>query len=221
MIFKRIRDIVKASVHEALDKVECPTALVKQYLRDIEEEIGKAERALTNQIVLEKRHSHLVEQTRAQIAKRTRQAELAVDTGAEDIAKVALEDKLVLESQLAAYEGQLETLQGNVETLTEQLAELQGKYREMQAKKQYLLARAQAAKTTQALNVTLTAIDTKSAVRGFQRMEERVEELEARAAVSQRIRSTYRALDRLAPDTTLQDQVEAELAKLKAAKQEA
>jgi phage shock protein A len=220
MIFKRICDIVKAGVNETLDKVESPSIMVKQYLRDIEEEILKAERALTNQIVLEKRHASLVEATRAQIAKRTRQAELAVDTGAEDLAKVALEDKVVLESNLAVYEGQLATLQGNVETLTEQLAELQEKYRELQVKKQYLLARAQAAKTTQALNVTLTSIDTKSAVRGFQRMEERVEELEAHAAASQRIRSTYRALDRLTPNTTLQDKVEAELAQLKASRNE-
>jgi phage shock protein A len=220
MIFKRIRDIVLAGVHDTLDSLECPESLVKQYIRDVEEEIVKAERAIAYQIVLEKRQTSLIEDTKAGIAKRARQAQLAVDTGEEEIAKAALQDKVTLESRLTIYEQQLETIQIHTATLTEQVQELHGKYQEMKAKQRLLFARANAAKTHQNLAAVMHTIDADSAVRGFARMEERVELWEAKAEASQMVLSTRRKLDTLNTDTTLQDKVESELAKLKAAKTE-
>lgn len=217
MIFKRIRDIVLAGVHETLDKLEDPVALVKQYLRDMEVEISKAERTIAYQVVLEKRQVALIADTKAQIAKRGRQAQLAVETGDEEIAKVALQDKVLLESKLTVYEQQLTTLTEQTETLSEQLRELQEKFTELQAKKRLLFARAQAAKTTQELHTTLHSIDTESAVRGFARMEERVMVMEANAEATQRIRNTYRKLEQLTTDSDVQEKVAVELAKLKEA----
>jgi len=216
MIIKRIRDIFLAGAHDSLDNMENPVSMIKQYLRDVEVEIGKAQRTIAHQIVMEKRHAALIEETKAQILKRSRQAQLAVDTDDEKIAKLALQDKVLLETRLETYEEQYATIQAHTETLHTQLRELQEKYSEMQAKKRFLFARTQAAKTQQALNVTLSTIDTESAVRGFNRMEERVEMLEAQAAASHLVQSNYRKLDRLDADTTLQDRVEIELRKLKA-----
>jgi phage shock protein A len=218
MIFKRIRDIVLSGVHETLDKLEDPVALVKQYLRDVEVEIGKAQHTIANQVVLEKRHAALIADTQAQIAKRARQAKLAVDTEDEEIAKLALRDKVLLESKLAVYEEQYATITTHTETLTAQLQDLQEKYSDMQAKKRVLFARAQAAKAQCSLNTTLSTIDADSAVRGFARMEERVLQLEAHVEASHRVLATHRQLERLTPDTTVADKVDEELAKLKAAK---
>ena len=39
-IFKRMKDITKASLHEALDKLEDPVVMLNQYLRDMEQEIN-------------------------------------------------------------------------------------------------------------------------------------------------------------------------------------
>jgi len=221
MIMKRIRDIVLANVHDSLDNMEDPVVLIKQYLRDIEVEISKAERTIAEQMVTEKRHAALVAETKAAVAKRTRQAGLAIDTGEEDIAKLALQDKVVLETRLATYEQQYETIKAHTETLHEALRTLQEKYSEMQAKKRFLISRVQAAKTQQDLTVTLRSIDTESAVRGFSRMEERVEQMEARAEASGILFANQRKLARLDIDTTLQDKVEEELAKLKASRVEA
>ncbi|KEO84167.1 hypothetical protein EL26_06790 [Tumebacillus flagellatus] len=218
-MFKRIRDIVVSTVHEGLDKLENPVALLKQYLRDVEVEISNAERAIAHQVVLENRHVSLVTDTKALIAKRARQAQLAVETGDEEIAKVALQEKIQLEARLAAYEQQLEALATHSETLNNQLRDLQEKYSDMQAKKRVLLARAQAAKTSHALTCTLNSIDTESAVRGFARMEERVAWMEANAEASQRARNNYVKLNTFGADSELQDKVEAELAKLKASQE--
>jgi phage shock protein A len=221
MIFKRIRDIVLANVHESLDNLEEPIVLIKQYLRDVEVEIAKAERTIAHQLVSEKRHAALVAETKAAINKRTRQAGLALDTGEEEVARLALQDKVLLESRLATYEAQYETLQAHTATLNEQLRTLQEKYSEMQAKKRFLISRVQATQTQKDLSITLRSIDSESAVRGFNRMEERIEQMEAHAAVSHTILTNHRKLEGLNVDTALQDQVEEELAKLKASRVEA
>ncbi|MBL0385678.1 PspA/IM30 family protein [Tumebacillus sp. ITR2] len=219
MIFKRIRDLVVSSVHEGLDKLENPVALIKQYLRDVEFEITKAERTIAHQVLLEQRQAALVSDTKALIAKRARQAQLAVETGDEEIAKVALQEKIVLESKLTTYESQLETIATQTETLNNQLRDLQEKYADMQAKKRLLIARSQAAQTSYDLNCTLNSIDADSAVRGFARMEERVLLMEATAEAGNRVRATHLQLAKYATDTALQNKVEEELAKLKASQE--
>lgn len=41
-VFKRIKDMTKASVNDMLDKVEDPIVMLNQYLRDMEAEIHEA-----------------------------------------------------------------------------------------------------------------------------------------------------------------------------------
>src|SRR5690242_9105178 len=112
-IFKRVRDIAVANVNEALDKLECPATMIKQYMRDIESEIARAEAAITTQLVMEKKQERLLADTEDLIAKRTRQAQLAIDTGEDNIAKLALQDKLAYEAKLGTYRDQYNTIKAN------------------------------------------------------------------------------------------------------------
>ena len=43
-ILKRIKNIVVADVHQTLDKIENPVSMLKQYLRETEQQITKAEK---------------------------------------------------------------------------------------------------------------------------------------------------------------------------------
>jgi phage shock protein A len=220
-IFKRVRDIAVANVNEALDKLECPVSMIKQYMRDLEGEIASAEGAVARQIAMEKRQERLLAETEDFIAKRTRQAQLAIDTGEDNIAKLALQDKLAYEAKLATYREQYNTIKGHTVQLVEQLKELKEKYTELQQKKTVLISRANVARSTEQINLSLASIDTESATRGFARMEDRILEMEAKAEASQRIRS----LSTTATASALQERefaadVEQEFEKLKASKSE-
>ena len=54
-VFKRIKDMTKASVNDMLDKVEDPIVMLNQYLRDMEAEIHEAEVTVAKQMANERR----------------------------------------------------------------------------------------------------------------------------------------------------------------------
>ncbi|TCP55817.1 phage shock protein A (PspA) family protein [Tumebacillus sp. BK434] len=218
-ITKRIRDIWTAGVHDKLDALESPESLIKQYLRDLESDLAKAEDAIRSHLMIEKRQERLVSETEAFITKRERQAKLAIETGQDQIAKLALQDKFDYEPRLAVYREQLDVIQGHTTQLFEQFKELKTKYAELQQKKIVLLSRANAAASIDHVNRTLSSLDAGSALRGFERMEHRIAELEASAQATHRLR-TLSVPAAPAPDVEFNVDVETAFAKLKAEQKE-
>jgi phage shock protein A len=74
--------------------------LNKTYLRELQEQIEKAQRSIAQQIALEQRYESLITHTKTMIEKRTRQAKLALERNEETIAKLALREKLMYEKNL-------------------------------------------------------------------------------------------------------------------------
>ncbi|NMD70491.1 PspA/IM30 family protein [Bacillus sp. DNRA2] len=95
-IFKRIKGIALADINNAIDKMEDPVSMLKQYLRDLEGEIEKAEQALSSQLFIEKKYELLIAESESVIEKRTRQAQLAVTRNEEEIAKLVFIGLLML-----------------------------------------------------------------------------------------------------------------------------
>ncbi|MBT2756270.1 PspA/IM30 family protein [Mesobacillus foraminis] len=101
-IFKRVKSIASADLNSALDKIENPVSMLKQSIRDMESEIQKGEETLTRQLFLEKKLELLIEGTAEVIGKREQQDE--------ELAKIALEDKIKQENKLQSYLEQLSLL---------------------------------------------------------------------------------------------------------------
>jgi phage shock protein A len=214
-IFKRIKHIAVADVHNFLDTFEDPISMVKQYLREMEEQFGKAQQALSNQLIIEKRYETLISHEEEAIVKRTRQANLAVDRGEEAIALIALQEKINHEERLHIYREQQQTVRRQTEQLTEELKHLAELYSDLENRKQYLLSRANAAKAIQNLNTALHPFNTDPIERGFARMEEKIWHMETGARVG---RQAHRILIS-ASTTGVQEQIsesaKRELEKLK------
>lgn len=218
-IFKRVRDITVASIHEMLDKVEDPIAMLNQYLRDLESEISKAELAVSRQVAVEKKWKALVEEFEQRAAKRSRQAELAVDHGDDNIARQAIEDKQFAEAKAVEYRALYESTKEQVADLLGQLKELKDKFYELRNKKFHLVSRANVAKTVKDINQALVSIDTESAAKGFARIEEKLMIMEADSQAMQRIRRVYGDTNyEYLHNAEKNEKVEQELDKIKAAK---
>jgi phage shock protein A len=183
-IFQRIKHIAVADVHNFLDTFEDPISMVKQYLREMEEQFGKAQQALSNQLIIEKRYETLISHEEQAVAKRTRQANLAVDHGEEAIALMALQEKINHEDRLHIYREQQQAVKQQTEQLTEELKRIAELYSDLENRKQYLLSRADAAKAIQNLNTALHPFHTDPIERGFARMEEKIWLMETGARVS-------------------------------------
>ncbi|MBB5325123.1 phage shock protein A [Anoxybacillus tepidamans] len=213
-LFKRIKNVVLADLHDLIDKCEDPISMTKQYLRELEEQIEKAQQALAQQFIVENRYERLIQHAEEMVEKRARQAKLAVEKNEEAIAKMALQEKLLYEKKLDAYKQQYTTLSEKTTYLKEQLKKLKETYEELKVKQLDLIARANAAKAIKTINTSLVSFHPEHALKGFARMEERVFALEAEAKASSYVYESQKALS-VSP--LFQEEVEKELAKLKAA----
>ncbi|MDA1906358.1 PspA/IM30 family protein [Bacillus cereus] len=214
-ILKRIKNIVVADVHQTLDKIENPVSMLKQYLRETEQQITKAEKALSHQYYLEKKYEALISETNALIAKRTRQAELAVSREEDHMAQLALQEKIVNEKKAELYRQQYEITKEQTATLYEQIDKLQKKYGELQYKELVLVSRLNAAQAIKESNRAIDSFHTESTAKGFARIESYVQKLEAETAASNYFYNMKSPNQQEVLDQNLQEEVQRELEKLK------
>ncbi|WP_395761245.1 PspA/IM30 family protein [Bacillus sp. 3G2] len=214
-ILKRIKNIVVADMHQTLDKIENPISMLKQYLRETEQQITKAEKALSHQYYLEKKYEALISETTALIAKRTRQAELAVSREEDHMAQLALQEKIVNEKKAELYRQQYEITKEQTATLYEQIDKLQKKYGELQYKELVLVSRLNAAQAIKESNRAIDSFHTESTAKGFARIESYVQKLEAETAASNYFYNMKSPNQQEVLDQNLQEEVQRELGKLK------
>lgn len=186
-VFQRLKDMTKASVNDLLDKVEDPIIMLNQYLRDMEEEIAKAELTVAKQMANERRLQQRVAEMKARSDYLSSRAEEALQKGQEATTKQLLAEKLHHDEKLNDYLEMHRTAQAQSTELKEQLHEMKHQYYTMRNKRHELVTRAQLAKTKKQM-AELTAsyqLENGSAAKGFQRMEEKIMQLEIEAELSQ------------------------------------
>jgi phage shock protein A len=194
-IFKRLRDLTAASINDLLDKAEDPVKMLNQFLRDMEEDIMEAESAVAKQIAVEKKFKLQVEEAQEMVAKRQEQAVKALEQNNEDLARRALEDKKEHQIRFDEMSKQYAIAKTNADQLRNQLNEMKDEFNKMKNKKDLLVARAESAKAQKTINQAMSGFGTDNAAKGFDRMSEKVLQMEAEAQASGELRSSNRSLD--------------------------
>ncbi|GAB1399553.1 MAG: PspA/IM30 family protein [Synergistaceae bacterium] len=180
-IFNRMADIFKSNVNEALDRMEDPEKMVKQMIIEMEEGLVKATsglaKAMANEKNLQKQQAVAANQARQWEEKAT----MALKGGNTDLAKQALSKKVVYDGQVQQYQAMVTQASNTTSQLRMQLDTLKGKLDEARMKQSTLVARSQTAKTQKEFSTILGTNVGQGAFAKFDKMEKKIEGMEAEA----------------------------------------
>ena len=180
-LFDRIGRVVRANLNDLVSKAEDPEKVLEQAVMDMQEDLVQLRQAVARVISEQKRTEQRYNADMAEANKWQERATLALSKGDENLAREALTRKKSFAETSATYKAQLEQLTAQADNLKRNLTALESKIAEAKTKKNMLQARAKAAKANEELQKTLSGIDTSSAMGAFERMENKVLDMEARS----------------------------------------
>ncbi|BBN12506.1 phage shock protein A [Marchantia polymorpha subsp. ruderalis] len=180
-IFERIVRVVKSYANAVVSAAEDPEKLLDQTVNEMNEDLTKMRQASAQVLASQKQLENKYKAAQQTADDWYRRAKLALEKGDESLAKEALKRRKDYEESAKALKNQLDQQKGVVEKLISNTRLLESKIQEAKSKKDTLKARAQSAKTAQKVNEMLGNINTSSALAAFDKMEEKVNALEAEA----------------------------------------
>ena len=216
-VFQRISDILSANINHLIEKAEDPEKMIKQVINEMYDRIQEARSATAQAIAAEKQLKKELDSNEQQVEEWRIKAMQAVEADNDELARKALLRKKEHEHILAGLQKQWESSKAAADNLKVQLQALQAKLAEAKRKQSALIARQRAAEAQRDIQKALTNVDIdKSAFDKFDRMEEKVEEIEAQAQAMTELAADGAALEEEFEDMSDKEAIEDELANLKA-----
>ena len=177
--FDRLSRLLRANLNDLVSKAEDPVKILDQAVSDMQDDLVKLRQAVAMAIASQKRLKNQAEQAESQSRTWYERAELALKKNEDELAREALSRRKTFQETATSLGTQVQAQSAQVETLKKSLVALEGKIAEARTKKDMLKARAQAAQAQQQLQSAVGSMGTNSAMAAFERMEDKVQSLEA------------------------------------------
>jgi phage shock protein A len=213
-IFSRMADIVKANINDLLNRAEDPEKMIRQMILEMEEAVNKATASVGTAVANEKRLERQYLNEQDQIEGWQKKAELAVESGEDDLARRALERKTSVQEAITDLEAALDESRKTSGQLKQQLQQLKAKLDEARTRQGALIARRRAAEARKQIAQGMSGIGD-DAFSSFERFRNRVETEEAEADAHQEIAGSDSSLDTEFTKLERKQVVDAELNELK------
>ena len=184
----RMSTVIKAKVSKILDKAEDPGETLDYSYQKQLEALQNVKKGIADVVTSKKRLQMQSSKLEQQVVKLDTQARQALAQGNEDLARVALERKNGLQSELQTLDAQVTELEAQQERLTESEKKLRTKVEAFRTKKEVIKAQYSAAEAQVRISEAATGVGEEMADVGLamQRAEDKVETMKARAdAVSE------------------------------------
>ena len=215
-IFKRISDVLTANLNDLVDRVEDPERMIKQLIREMEENVNSAREGVIDALASEKQLAKELDSQRRQADDWYNRARRALETGNETLAREALLRKKEHDGIVANLQASWESSRRTSERLKAQLRALETKLEEARLKKSSLVARQRAAQAREQMDKVTDRFQAGLDLNNtFGRMADKVGEMEARMEARAEVYSDYSPAEREFLKMEVDTEIEAELAVLK------
>ncbi len=213
-IFEKIKRILKSNINDLLDRVEDPEKILDQLLEDMRHELKEAKIQVAAAIRDGNKLDTQYKENLESAEKWEKRAIVFIQNSDDVRAKEALRRKRSFSDLAESYRGQLEAQKESISVLKDGLSTLEAKVEEAAHKRTLLIARKKQAEAEKAIHQTVAKISASNTLSAFDRIEDRILDLEAEAEALRDMQQLSLENDpvfKLDPN----DEIEDELAKLK------
>ena len=211
----RFSTVVKAKVSKLLNRAEDPSETLEYGYQKQVEMLQDVKKGIAEVTTSKKRIQMQSQKMEAQVVKLDTQARQALSQGNEDLARVALERKNGVQTELQSLDAQVTELERQQEQLTQNEQKLRQKIEAFRTKKEVIKAQYSAAEAQVRISEAATGVGEQMADLGLaiQRAEDKTEDMRARAGAVEELEAagTFDDLSRIGPG---QDDIDRQLAEL-------
>lgn len=186
-LIDRIVRVIRANLNSLIGHAEDPEKVLEQTVEDMQQNLIQLRQAVAQAIATQKRTERQASQAESTAQEWYNRAQLALSHGDENLAREALTRRKSYQETAKVMRNQLTQEAGLVTKLKENMRSLEGKISEAKTKKDLYIARARSAQASQRITEMLGNVGTGSALSAFERMEEKVLQLEAQSEALQEL----------------------------------
>ncbi|MBD2099516.1 PspA/IM30 family protein [Leptolyngbya sp. FACHB-261] len=180
-LFDRISRVVRSNLNSLVSAAEDPEKILEQTITDMQEDLIQLRQAVAQAIASQKRLERQQNQAQVSAEEWQRRAQLALTKGDENLAREALSRRKPYVETASSLKVQLDSQSQMVAKLKQNMQALESKLSEAKSKKDMYIARARSAQASQQINEILGRVNTSNSLTAFERMEEKVLQMEAQS----------------------------------------
>ncbi len=181
-LIDRILRVIRANLNSLLGNAEDPEKILEQTVLEMQDNLVLLRQSVAQAIATQKRTDRQASQAQSNAEEWYRRAQLALQQGNESLAREALTKRKFYQETATALLTQMEPHKIVVDRLKTDMQALSQKISEAKTKKDMFIARARSAQASANINEILGGVNPRNSLNAFERMEEKVMEIEAKSA---------------------------------------
>jgi phage shock protein A len=178
-LMQRIVRLFRANFNSLVRGAEDPEKILEQAVTEMQDKLVQLRQAVAVAIAAQKRTERQTAQAQSTAEEWYRRAQLALQQGNEPLAREALTKRRAYQETATALSKQMAQQNHVVGKLKQDMRSLELKIAELKTKKDMYIARARSAEASLKLQELLGGVSTTSSMSAFERMEEKVLQVEA------------------------------------------
>ncbi|MBH8556213.1 PspA/IM30 family protein [Nostocaceae cyanobacterium CENA357] len=180
-IIKRILRVIRANLNSLMGSAEDPEKILEQAVMEMQENLVRLRQGVAQAIATQKRTERQAAAAGSTAEEWYRRAQLALQQGNEPLAREALTKRQAYKETATALSNQIGEQNDVVARLKKDMRSLELKISEAKTKKDMYIARARSAEASYRLQEMLDGSSATSSLGAFERMEEKVFQIEAQS----------------------------------------